>query len=219
VFSEAQTYYPIKAEFNRQKKKKPENIPEFLTTSIYNIVTTQSLSSSTMQGYPLLMVAFPTFNQKELFALINELSPKTTILVEGKPHDSDNSWRFQAVKWLNGRMNEYVLKRYAASTFDYKETLEKLEIIYDDFRYSHKVVIAPTGSKLQTFAVFIFKQMHPDIQLVYPVTKKFAQEYTQGARASWQITIPDLSRLTHDLSQFRKKGLSDLEILIKSQSH
>lgn len=218
VYSEAEKYFPLQADFMRSKKDGPENVPEFLTTSIYNIVTTQSLSSTSMQSYPLLMVAFPTFNQKELFALINELSPKSLVLIEGIPHAKGNLWRKSAIRWINKQMDEYVAKRYKVSTFEYKETVTTLEKIYEDCKYTNKIVVAPTGSKFQTFGVFIFKLMHPDVQLVYPVTKQFAQEYTEGSIASWQISIPDFPKLVHQLNEHRIQGLSELKNMIEAKS-
>ncbi len=218
VYTEAEKYYPLKDDFIRSKENGPENVPEFLTTSIYNIVTTQSVSSASMQGYPLLMIAFPTFNQKELFALINELSPKSLVLIEGTPHEEHNIWRKDAIRWINQRMDEYIIKRYTVSTFKYKETILTLEKIYDECKYTNKIVVAPTGSKLQTFGVFLFKLMHPDIQLVYPVTRQFAQEYTEGSIASWQISIPDLPGLIRELGEHRIKGLSELKNMIEAKS-
>lgn len=216
VYSEANIYHPTSETFTRQKQGHQETMPEYLTTDIYKIVTTTSLSSSSMQGYPLMMIAFPTFNYKELFALVNELSPKNLILLEGIPHAKQDAWRVDAIRWLNARMQEDVLKSYQVSTFDYKETLIALEEIYKKFMHSHKILVSPTGSKLQTFAVFLFRQMHPDVQLVYPVTKKFATEYTEGYRAIWQITLSSFFDLQRELDKHRKHSLSELKGVIES---
>lgn len=92
-----------------------------------------------------------------------------------------------------------------------------LEGIYQQFHHTHKLLISPTGSKLQTFGVFLFRQMHPDIQLVYPVTRRFASEYTGGCRAIWQISIPCFSDLVRLLDTYRKWSLHKLQETIKLQ--
>jgi len=211
AYAEADIYHPTRDVFEWQKQLQKEATPEFLTTDIYKIVTTTSLSSSSMQGYPLLIVAFPTFNYRELLALLNEITPHHFILLEGKPHESHNAWRLEAIRRLNRIIEENVLTTRTISTFDYLETLTALEEIYQDHHHTHKFLVSPTGSKLQTFSVFLFRQMHPDIQLIYPVTREFASEYTSGCSAIWQISIPCLADLVGWLDTYRKQSLLQLK--------
>ena len=220
VYSEAEIYHPVKEKFNAEKSKyerETESLPIFLTTDVYDIVTTTSLSTTSMQGYPLLMVAFPTFNHCELTALVNEITSQHLILIEGRPHEKQNHWRLEAIKWLNRKIIEHLSSNgntkgheKIVSTFDYKETIKVLEEIYQKFKYSRKLIVVPTGSKLQTFGVFILKQMHPDIQIVYPVTKEFTELYTEGAKALWCISFSNFSSSVRRLDEYRKSGLTEL---------
>ncbi|ODS31855.1 MAG: hypothetical protein SCARUB_03032 [Candidatus Scalindua rubra] len=226
VYAEADVYHPTLQEFKAKEKKyqrETETLPVFLTSDVYNIVTTTSLSTIAMQGYPLLMIAFPTFNHRELTALVNEITPQHMILLEGKPHETYNYWRLESIRWLNRR----VIKEHIAngeilteeeriiSTFDYKETIKVLEKIYQTYKYARKMVVVPTGSKFQTFGIFLLKQMHPDIQIIYPVTKKYSDMYTKGCKALWQIPFPSLSKFLLQLDGYRKKVLVELKNTIQ----
>lgn len=226
VYSEADVYHPVKEEFVAEKEKyqkETEVLPIFLTSNVYKIVTTSSLSTIAMQGYPLTMITFPTFNYRELTALVNEIMPQHLILLEGKPHEDHNDWRHTAIKWLNRKVldehftNGEIIteKERLVSTFDYKETINILEKIYQSYKYSKKIVIAPTGSKYQTLGVFFFKQMHPDIQIIYPVTKKFTDRYTDGYKALWKISFPSFSKFISILDGYRKSGLVELNSAIQ----
>ena len=225
VYTEAETYHPIPEVYNAKKTewdRETENPPVFLTTDIYNIVTTQSLSSVAMQGSPLLMVAFPTFNHRELIALVNDITPQHLILLEGRPHEGHNYWRQEAIRHLNRKIIQGSFskddfppeEKKVISTFDYKETIRLLEEIYIHYKYNRKIIVAPTGSKLQSFGIFLFKQMHPDIQIIYPVTKGFANEYTEGSHALWQIVVDNFANCNNVLNAYRRYTLHELKRLL-----
>ncbi len=150
----------------------------------------------------------------ELLALMNEITPQHLILIEGRPHEDHNAWRLEAVRWINRRALETTFRTWTVSTFNYMETIQVMEEIYRQYDHTHKILIAPTGSKLQSFAIFLFRQMHPDVQLVYPVTTEFATEYTSGCRAIWQVSIPDLAGLTELMDTYRKRSLAELRSVI-----
>jgi len=212
AYSEAKLYHPRKAIFEKEKTKDPREVPIFLTTDIYKIVTTYSLSSISMQGYPIILITFLTFNYKELAALINEITPEFLVLIEGLPHRKKNEWRASAVRWINHKVTDYIKpEKKTVSTFDYKELPPYLETIYKKYGNTHKLIIAPTGSKLQTFAIFIFKQLHPDIQLIYPVTKEFSSDYTEKVEGLWNISIPEFNKFIAQLDMYRKTSLIKLK--------
>lgn len=225
VYTEAKVYHPTPEAYTAKKTeldKETENPPVFLTTDIYDIVTTKSLSSVAMQGFPLLMVAFPTFNHLELFALVNDITPQHLILLDGRPHEGHNYWRQEAIRHLNRKIIQGSFskddfppeERKVISTFDYKETIRLLEEIYAHYKYNRKIIVAPTGSKLQSLGIFLFKQMHPDIQIIYPVTKGFANEYTEGSRAFWQIVFDHFSNWNNVLNDYRRYTLRELKRLL-----
>lgn len=223
IYSEAEIYHPTPEEYKSKKKEMPDITPTFLTKDIYKIALTTSLSSIAMQNSPLLMIAFPTFNDKELMALLNELTPQYLIEFEGIPHEESNRWRLEAVRWINRKIDkDFILNideiiHKGLSTFDYIGTVAALDEIYRKFKYTHKCVIAPTGSKLQSVGVFIFKQLHPEVQVVYPVTKEFAEEYTDGCRNIWSITFLKFHNFIKNLETHRKAKLISLKEAIETQ--
>lgn len=206
VYAEAEIYHPTREEFE-VKKNELGATPDFLTTDVYKILTTTSLSSVSMQGYPVLLSAFPTFNHTEIVALYNELSPKHMILLEGEPHEEQDKWRLEAIREVNRRVTDnpdYSCESEVLSTFDYISNIEALEEIYQKYCYTHKILLSPTGSKLQTIATFMLKQLHPDVQIVYPVTKAFIGEYSEECRALWCIHFAKFSDFIALLDQYRK---------------
>jgi hypothetical protein len=222
IYCVAETYYPSREEYESKKEKHSEDTPpSFLTTNVYKIVTTTELSSTSMQGYPLLIIAFPTFNYKEMYALLNEITPQCLIKIEGNPREVHNQWRLEAIRWINRKIdsdfapNIQDIYKEELSTFDYIKTIDILNGIYDKHKYTHKCIIAPTGSKLQTLGVLFFKQIYPEIQLIYPATSKFSKEYTQGCEEIWHIKFKNFSQFMIELGNFRRARLRQLEGMLQ----
>jgi len=212
VYTEAKIYHPTKDEFEIEKQKlaKMGGMPDFLTTDVYKVRSVSSLSSVSMQGFPILMIAFPTFNHFELVALYNETSPKLMILLEGLPHEKKDFWRLQAIREINEQVTknrDYTTECIELSTFDYSTTIKTLEKVYEQYTFTRKILLAPTGSKLQTVAAFMFRLLHPDVHIVYPVTKQFKigeYEYSEGCKAIWGIHIGDFSKFASCIADHRK---------------
>jgi len=225
VYCEAEFYHPLKEEYEKEKEKLAENtFPAFLTTNVYKIVTTTELSSTSMQGYPLLIIAFPTFNYKEMYTLLNEITPQYLFKIEGNPREEHNQWRLKALRCINRKLdrdfdpNIEGIYNKELSTFEYVNTIEILNEIYKKHKYIHKCIIAPTGSKLQTLGVLFFKQMYPEIQLIYPVTTEFLEEYTEGCTEIWHIKFETFSEFMMKIATFRRAELKQLEDMLQDSN-
>jgi len=225
VYCEAEIYHPLKEEYESEKGNLAEDtFPSFLTTNVYNIVTTTELSSTSMQGYPLLIIAFPTFNYKEIYTLLNEITPQYLFKIEGNPREEHNQWRLEALRWINRKLNSDFdpnikgIYNTELSTFEYVKTIEILDEIYKKRKYTHKCIIAPTGSKLQALGVLFFKQMYPEIQLVYPVTTMFLEEYTEGCKEMWHIKVENYSEFMMKIADFRRTELKQLENMLQDSN-
>lgn len=211
VYTEAGVYYPTKADFEERRNKAKDTSPDFLTSDVFSVVTTPSLSSVSMQGYPIILITFPSFNHYDMMSLLNEVSPQKLVLLEGVPHLGVDKWRIDAIRWINRKVRDYIEPTcFSVSTFEYAETIDCLEVLYRRYHEDHRIVIGPTGSKMQALAVFLFAQMHPDVQLVYPVTKTFAMQYTRRHRNSWQIRFVRFSSLVDQLAAYRKGEILSL---------
>ena len=58
-----------------------------------------------------------------------------------------------------------------------------------------KLVIAPTGSKMQSVAVGLFRAFMRDIQIVYPTPQTFSSpgRHTEGVRRIYRLSLAQFS--------------------------
>jgi hypothetical protein len=217
IYSEAEVYHPTKEKFQKARSSIDFTTPEFLTSDVFDIVSASIFSSVTMQASPRLLIASPTFNPRELVALANELTPQRMFLLEGEPHADKDKWRTEAIWSLNQKLQEGMnVQRAVVSTFYYQPTLDVLQKTYTSYGDTHRLLLAPTGSKLQTLAIFAFWCIHPDVQIVYPATSGFLEEYTEGVIQTWQIDFPHFSDWVAGLRAVRLEGLQRLKEKIDS---
>lgn len=213
VYFEADAYYPLRDEFKDKFDSASQNVPQFLTGDVHSVVTTSSMTNTVMQGEPKLLITFPTFNNKDFSSLILEIMPQHVEVLVGEPLREENKWRSEAVRKLNdaplGDLSSF--EEDVVSTFYYENTVEKLFSIYNQYADSYRIVIAPTGSKLQSFASFIFKNVYPDVQMVYPVTQEFYEEYSKGVRQLWGVSLDCFSGFIDRLDKYRWKDVRQLE--------
>ena len=195
LYGEAQEYPPSEDEFNQDNQDGDAGpVPSYLSSGIFEIAATPELSSVSMLGEAIRLVAFPSFDPAQLSNLIQELQPAYTEFIHGIPPDQNNRWRTEAIRRLNGRtLNELHSKTdHNASTLDYRETLKILLSIYAKRSMFDRFVVAPTGSKMQAVAVGLFRAALHDVQIVYPTPQVFTQpeNYTLGLRQLYHLDLP-----------------------------
>lgn len=220
IYSAAEQYFPLKEDYEkeRQKSNASDYFPYFLTTDVYNVVTTSKLSSIAMQDAPLAIIAFPNFNYLEISALLNETNAQKLFLIESVKNPEQNAWRIQAIRWLNRGVSRYVTPlTFETDASDINANIDCLERIYEEWHLTHKVAISPTGGKMQAVAVFCLKIMHPDIHIIYPVVREFAEGYTMGHLKHQEIFFPNFSEHTKILDQYRRRGLLEIKRIIQSK--
>ena len=195
IYGEAEKYSPSIEQFNRDHNEdNAKLISGYLSTGIFEIAATPELSSISMLGEAIRLIAFPSFDPAQLTNLLQELQPAYTDFIHGIPPDNENKWRTDAIRNLNRlTLHELRGKRdHETSTLDYRETLHKLIEIYAERSMFDRFVVAPTGSKMQAVAVGLFRAALHDVQIVYPTPQVFSEpkEYTSGLRQLYQIDIP-----------------------------
>lgn len=215
IYTIPEVYYPTQAQFNSDMSQKRDNItmpPAFLTSDISQLITVSTLAGVSMQGAPLCVIAFPTFNPNDMLALVNELTPHTLVAIFGDPPGAQESWRNIAIKRLNNWVERYVdFKHFAScSTFSYPDTFRALCDAYEAHENSHRILLAPTGSKLQAVGCTLFKWAHPDVQLIYPVPRTYSEQFTEGIREIWSIRFSSFASTFKQLKASRWKGLDRL---------
>jgi hypothetical protein len=220
AYAEAVDYHPNEREYRKgiAKIKETQESPEFLTTGGFEVVTTSALASVAMRNYPTALVAFPNFDPKLLSALQQEITPQELILVEGEPLRETNKWRLDAIKNINQHFYSSAKRIETVSTFYYEETVKILERLNKAYQFTHEFIVSSPNSKLQTVGVYFFKQMHPEIPIVYPTPRSFFfDSYTEGIKAIYQIIFPDFQQLTQNLNDHRYNLLEEFGANIASR--
>ena len=194
-YSEAMEYPPTRDEFEGNLQDGDVGQPDsYLSSGIFEIAAAPELSSVSMSGEAIRLIAFPSFDPAQLENSIQELQPTYTDVIHGAPPDVENKWRMEAIRMLNElTLNGLHGKSdFVASTLDYREAMKIMLCIYGRRSMFDRLVIAPTGSKMQTVAVAIFRAVLHDVQVVYPTPHVFTQpdRYTLGVRRMYQLDVP-----------------------------
>ena len=195
IYSEANEYPPCLEEFERDKDNDNTNsLVSYLSSGVFEIVATPELSSVSMLGAAIRLIAFLSFDPSQFKNLLHELQPAYIDTIEGMPPSKKNQWRMHAIRHLNqSNLNLLqVHKNHNASTLHYKETLKLLLKIYSERSMFDRIVIAPTGSKMQAVAVGLFRAVLYDTQIVYPTPQVFTTptQHTIGIRQIYKIDLP-----------------------------
>ena len=197
IYGEAEDYPPSKEDFEQDwDGGESKTVLSYLTTGIFEIEATPELSAVSMLGEAIRLVAFASFNPAQLSNLIQELQPAYMEVIHGIPPRNGNKWRTEAIRKINKRMlDEFRGKREReASTLDYREMLSVLLNIYTERNEFDRIVVAPTGSKMQAVAVGLFRAVLNDVQIVYPTPQFFSdpRAYTRGLRQLYQVDLPTM---------------------------
>ncbi len=187
LYSEAFEYPPTKEEVDKAiKEQKNDEIYRamFLSSGVFEVTIVPELSSVSSQGQPIRLVEFPSFNTDQLPSIRSEIQPTRFSIIHGIPPLVENRWRTEAIKKLNHIDEISNREDFDASTLDYRETLNVLLKIYDEHGAMDRIILAPTGSKMQALAVGIFRAYMKDVQVAYPTPREFAapKDYTTGVR-------------------------------------
>lgn len=194
LYSEASEYSPTKEDAQVALNKieaDPSYATPFLSSGVFDITIIPELSAVSTAVTQTRLLAFPSFDAHQLAALRSELQPYQIDFIEGNPPTESLAWRREIIAKMNHIDGVSDERRHAVSTLDYKETLRLLLEIYRENSFKGRLLIAPTGSKMQTVAVAIFRAFITDIQIVYPTPDKFVspKSYTKGIGQMHALTL------------------------------
>jgi hypothetical protein len=199
IYTEAQAYPPTRQEVEEKLADEKDylGILNFISSGVFGITIVPELSTVAMQGQPIRLVAFPSFNPTQFAAVCAEIQASFFAIVNGVPPRGENSWRRDAIRKLNNIDSIKEKEEFDASTLDYRETLRLLLDLYKRHGAVEKLVISPTGSKMQAVAVGIVCGFLRDIQVVYPTPRSFPSpsSYTTGAIATYRLSLAPFSGL------------------------
>ena len=196
LYSEAEVYPPGQLDY-QSAVNVSHSKPAFLSSGVFEIASCSELSSASMLGSAVRLVSFPSFDPSQLSNLVQEVQPSHNDVVHGIPLRTELSWRHQAIKELNqsvlGSLER--VSFHKASTLDYRQTLKSIVSIYQQHSVFDRIVIAPTGSKMQAFAIGILRGILSDLQIVYPTPLEFLDpgHHTTGIREIYRVPVAAFS--------------------------
>ncbi len=198
AYAEAQHYPPSRAEAKAELAKS-ESDPTFsivfLSSGVFEITVVPELSANAVTGVQTRLVAFPSLDAHQLTALRAELQPSRLSLIEGIPPGVHNQWRQRTIAAVNRLDQIQNAESYQVSTLDYQETLSYLLRLYAEHGVYERLLISPTGSKMQAVAVGILRSFVEDVQIVYPTPRDFLkpERYTEGVGQMHLLALGPLS--------------------------
>jgi len=211
VYSQAEDYSPNQQEY-QSSGQDLKLIATYPSRGSQSIVRTRCLSSIRMQGQPVSMVAFTSFNEQLVRHMLGTINPHRLIFINGRPPRKDYKWREQATQEIyNKLLDQYradnpldeagFLKR-VTSTLDYKETICQIDEIHKQFGTHERIICATTGSKMQTVGLFFSKMIYPDIHIEYPTPDSyFVKGFSVGIRSVHEIILPEFSNFLRNIQQ------------------
>lgn len=193
-YTEAEIYPPSLEEFSKafgNSQYGDDSDVYFLSSGVHEVSIVPELSSVALQGQPIRLIFFPSFNPDQLRALRSVIQPSFISVIHGEPPSPSNKWRLDAISTLNGISCLLHKEEYTVSTFEHNDTVNILLDIYQQYGNLQKLVIAPTGSKMQSVAVGIVRTFLNDIQIAYPTTRLFSNpsDYTRGVKKLYMLSL------------------------------
>ena len=202
IYAEADQYPPSQKGFESKLSSASELEsksglgPVFISWGVQALAITPELTSPPMTGIPVRLIAFPSFNRVQLKHPVDELQPTHVDLIDGIPPQNINKWRINAIKKINDKTIRSIpnKKAHQTSTLHYQETLRQLLKLYVEHSAFDKLVISPTGSKMQSVAVGIVVAYLPGFQVVYPTPLSFAdmESHTVGVAKYHGLSLDNI---------------------------
>lgn len=194
LYSEAADYPPTRAEaeaVQRHSNQDPTFSALFLSSGVFEITVVPELSSVSASPIQSRLIVFPAFDVHHLTALHAELQPSRLTFIEGLPPNPANGWRKQAIAELNHLDSFAEAERFTTSTLFFQETLHVLLSLYQRHSLRERLLIAPTGSKMQAVAVGIMRSFVEDVQIVYSTPRGFVSpdNYTRGIGRTFSLDL------------------------------
>lgn len=194
LYAEASEYPPSEDQVNaaiEMMDNDPLHNVMLLSSGVFDIQVIPELASTSYDGQQTRLVVFPSFNADQLIALRNELQPSRYTVVNGVPPDPHNRWRTGAINRLNHLESLHEDETYSTSTLDYRETLDCLSRIYAEHGTRERILVAPTGSKMQSVAVGLFRTFIKDVQVVYPAAREYTSRtnFTLGVKRLYHLPL------------------------------
>lgn len=207
VYSEAAIYYPQRDEYTQDPERwvRDENVG--LEKGVRYVHTSERYPGYHIDQLPDSVILFPSFRPERSRAVMSTVDPSLVIApgenvlwMLGVPHLPEDRWRLDAMRAINQLTASSV--QYEISTFDYKDTLRTLELIYQERSGSYRFTLSPIGSKMQAVGASLSCYLHPEVRVIFSAPEEFnASHYSTGCKAMWSVEFGDLFRLRANLDR------------------
>ena len=77
-----------------------------------------------------------------------------------------------------------------------------------------RVTCVPNWWQVAAVVTSFLKIMHPDIHIVYPVVRQFAEEYTEGYLVHCEIFFKSFREYANMLDKYRRSELSEIQQIL-----
>ncbi|MCX6122612.1 MAG: hypothetical protein NTX44_13465 [Ignavibacteriales bacterium] len=204
LYTEAAEYFPSRDEWESGKLVPPSKRVQGPFAGVRFVAKPTELQSDDIGEHPVLLILFPTFNTERTDGVLAELEPDARMWFFGEPHElSSNSYRIDMAKSFASPIIHPGDKWSLVSTFDYKKAFLNLSGIYSQYRFTHRIVVMPHGSKMQTLGVSIFATIH-QVSMVFAMPKSYNTErYSKGYIDVWCIRFGDVKLMNERLKTAR----------------
>lgn len=192
LYAEAAVYLPLENMYQEACVSDGPS-PSFISSGIFEVVSCPELSSVSMLGGAIRLISFPSFDPIQLSNLVQEVQPTHNNVVHGRPPNGEMAWRADAIEQLNNPTVKALqhVDFHEVSTLDYRETLDLVLDLYKQNSAFDRILIAPTGSKMQAVAIGLLRGWLTDLQIVYPTPLQFVDpdRYTEGDKQIFHLDL------------------------------
>jgi len=215
-------YHPTETEFKASSESPSGQFEPFiLRGGAPYVLTSPWLSSARSTEQPVFLIAFPNFDSELITEAIDELTPESILLL-GPGTDSEPWWR-DAIKEVNRNVyqsSSFLNKEFDATMIhDYRPTVYRLLDAYEAKGLTHRVVIAPTGSKMQAVGTFLFKVIRADAEIIYPAPVGHNPLSTEGVGLGATVDLgPSFGDALESLRQIRREEMSDVSMRFRQRA-
>lgn len=210
VYSEAADYGPTWEEYQLSRDD-VSFMSKFPSRGFNSIIRSRCLSSTRMQGQPVALVAFTSFNEQLVRHMLGTISPHRLLFINGRPPRDDFRWREHAMQEIHQPLlSQYVNENpvdetghltRVTSTLDYRESYRAIDEIWRKYGAQERIICAATGSKMQMLGLALAKLAHSDIHVEYPTPDSyFFKGMSRGIRSIHDVYL-DFPTLTPRLPE------------------
>ena len=215
VYSEAAIYHPSEEEYERNAAQWKEEGLFGLERGVGDVMPSIDHPGTALDPLPDSLILFPSLKGDRSKAVVSSVDPSLlqepggkVVWLLGIPHLCQDQWRLAAMKQING-IGENT-RSFEVSTFDYKDTLQRLESLHAELSEKSRITLSPLGSKMQALGTALFCYMHPDVRVILSTPKEYnAAQYSEGCKDVWTINFGSLEELRRNLDQVGTLHIED----------